>query len=66
MVIIIISFVNSLMAIVKLQVILNIREDKKDIENNKPSSIHWQNFTDVSNFTILASFIDLFIFEAEV
>ena len=53
------------MAIVKLQVILNIREDKKDIENNKPSSIHWQNFTDVSNFTILASFIYLFIFEAE-
>ena len=53
------------MAIVKLQVIFNIREDKKDIENNKPFWIHWQNLTDVSNFTILASFIDLFIFETE-
>lgn len=53
------------MPIVKLQVIFNIREDKKDIENNKPSGTHWQNLTDVSNFTILASFIYLFIFETE-
>lgn len=41
------------------------KKHKKGTENNKPFWAHWQNLTNVSNFTILASFIDLFIFETE-
>ena len=45
--------------------ITNYFKHKKGIENNKAPWTHWQNLTNVSNFTILVSFTDLFILEKE-
>lgn len=45
--------------------ITNYFKHKEGTENNKPSWTQWQNLTNVSNFTIQASFINLFLLQRE-